>query len=205
MAPGWIPVTAISSGLRARTSTPTGVVAAIFGNVDDGLAGMGEEGLGGDADGFGNAIDDDIHAAVHAGPKAGVGIGDGGIGAEAADGGKFVAGFGEERDLANGGLEGEFGERIDADLDFLIGGNAAAIDFFDLGVHEESGEVGHFGEDHAGVDVVANFEGLGIHPALGVIGIEDEEAGDGRLEFHLGDAGLGDIDIALGLIALAGE
>src|ERR1019366_7341434 len=53
--------------------------------------------------------------------------------------------------------------------------------------------------------VVADFEGLGIHPALGVVGIEDQEAGDGGLELHLGDAGLGEIDIGLSLIAQAGE
>src|ERR1019366_3740370 len=182
-----------------------GAVAAIFGEVDDGLAGMGEQGFGGDADGVGNALDDDIHAAVHAGAEAGVRLWDGSIGAEAADGGEFVGGFGEQRDLVNGSIEGEFGEGIDTDLDFLIGGNAAAIDLFDLGVHKKSAEIGHFGEDHTGVDVVADFEGLGIDPALGVVGIENEEAGDGGLEFHLGDAGLGEIDIGLGLIAQAGE
>jgi len=182
-----------------------GPVAAIPGQVDDRFSGAREEGLGGDADGVGKAVDDDIHAAVHARAEAGVGLGNGGVGAEVADAGVFVAGFGEEGDLANEGVEGEFGEGIDANLDFLISGNAAAIDLFDLGVHEESGEVGHFGEDHAGVDVVADFEGLGVDPALGVVGLEDKEAGDGRLEFHLGDAGLGKIDIGLGLIAHAGE
>ena len=87
----------------------------MFGDVDDGLAGVGEEGLGGNADGVGNAVDDDVHAAVHAGAQAGIGLGDGGVGAEAADGRELVAGFGEEGDLVNGGVEGEFGEGIDAD------------------------------------------------------------------------------------------
>ena len=190
MAPRRMPVMAISSGLRARTSTLDGAVVAVFGEVDDGLAGAGEEGLGGDADGVGNAVDDDVHAAVHAGAEARVGLGNGGVGAEAADGRELVAGFGEERDLADLGLEGEFGERIDADPDVLVGGDAAAIDLFDLGVHEQGGEVGHFGEDHAGVDVVADLEGLGIHPALGVVGMEDEEAGDGSLESPSGRCAL---------------
>ncbi|MCX6633369.1 MAG: hypothetical protein NTW28_37715 [Candidatus Solibacter sp.] len=148
---------------------------------------MGEEGLGGDADGVGDAINDDVHTAVHAGAEAGVGLGNGGVGAEVADAGELIAGFGEEGDLANDGAEGEFGEGIDAHLRFLTGGDAAAIDLFDLGVHLESGKVWHLGEDHAGR----------------IVGIEDEEAGDGRFEFHLGDASLGDIDIGLCPFALA--
>ena len=48
--------------------------------------------------------------------------------------------------------------------------DAAAVGLFDLDVHLEGVEVGHFGEIHAGVDVVADFEGPHVVPALAVVG-----------------------------------
>src|ERR1019366_3470750 len=113
-------------GIARQDFDANGAVAAMLGDVDDGFAGAGEERLGWDADSFRNTVDDNIHAAVHTGTEPGVWVGNGGVGAEAADAGEFVAGFGQQRDVVNGGIEGEFGEGIDADLDFLIGGNAAA-------------------------------------------------------------------------------
>ena len=89
--------------------------------------------------------------------------------------------------------------------DFLLAAMRPRSISSTLASMQQGGEVGHLGEDHAGVDVVADLEGLGVHPALGVVGLKDEEAGDGRFELHLGDAGLGDIDVGLGLVALAGE
>src|ERR1017187_1718574 len=50
-------------GIARQNGDADGAIAAIIGEVDNGLAGTGEEGLGGDTDGVGKAIDDDIHAA----------------------------------------------------------------------------------------------------------------------------------------------
>ncbi len=48
--------------------------------------------------------------------------------------------------------------------------DAAAIDFFDLALHLERGEIGHFGEGSARHGMVADLEGLRVHPALRVVG-----------------------------------
>src|SRR5581483_9508240 len=83
-----------------------GAEMSSIGQVHDRIAIPCEEGLGGNADGVGNAINDDVHAAVHAGTQAGIRVRDAGHGEEAAGGRIFVhAGFGQWRDLADLGGE----------------------------------------------------------------------------------------------------
>jgi len=78
-------------------------------------------------------------------PDAGANrMGDGGVGVEAAGGRPAVALFGEQGDATDSGGHGEFGEGIDADTGLLIGGDAAAVGFFDFGVQFEGIEIGIF-------------------------------------------------------------
>src|ERR1035438_903725 len=74
-------------------------------------------------------------------------------GFEAAGAGPFVALFGEGRDGADLGGDGEFGEGIDADDGMLVYGDLSPVGLFDFAFELEGIEIGNLGQLHTGEGV----------------------------------------------------
>jgi len=83
-------------------------------------------------------------------------------------------------------------------------GDPPAIGFFHFDIHLQRVEVRDLGQIHAGENVVPDLERPYIIPSLRVVRSIIGNAGDGRPDFHLSDAVVGDIDVGLSLIAQAG-
>src|SRR6185437_7021534 len=95
------------------------------------------------------------------------------------------------------------GKGIEMHADGLADGDLAAIGLGDLGEEGEGREVRDFAEGAAGPDVVADFEGLGVHPALGVVHRVGDDACDGGGDLHLLELEVDVIEVGLGLVAQA--
>ena len=155
-----------------------------------------------------NAIDHDIHAAVHTGAQARVGMLNAGQGQETADGGKLVqTGFGQRGDLADIGLERQFRQGVDADYHVLRCGDASAFGLFDAAGQFQAVEVGNVPEIHAGIDAIADFVGDRVGGSDGVLVVqaETEETTHGGFDLHLGDARFLEFHVGLGLVAKTRE
>src|ERR1017187_8678611 len=161
-----------------------GLVTVSPGQIHNGLSSAREERLSGYTDGLGNAADHRVHAAIHSGTQARVRVQNAGGSPETAGVRVFaIADLGQGRNLVDLGLQGQFRERIDANDHVLVGGDAAAIGFFDLALQFQGVQVGYLAQIHARKDVVTDLIGFDIAHAHGarIVHVKAEKAGDGRL------------------------
>src|ERR1700683_3563281 len=115
-------------GIAGENLNLLGVVVAVVRQIDNRFAVARENGLGGDADRLGDAIDYDVEAAVHSRSEARIGVGQSGVGVKIARGRELEALFGEQRDLIDFGGQWKLGERIDMYMRGLTDGDTGAVD-----------------------------------------------------------------------------